>query len=102
MADLLSVVKEAANAAVEAGNPVSIVYGEVLKNNPVEVKVDQRFSLPADFLVVPESLRRLEITIPGLSGTVLVRRGLEKGDQVIMIRAQGGQQFIILDRVVAT
>lgn len=102
MANLLAVVREAALSAVEAGKPVSILYGEVVQHNPLEVKVDQRFSLSADFLVVPESLRKHEISIPGISGTVLIRKGLEKGDKVIMFRAQGGQQFIILDRVVMT
>jgi hypothetical protein len=30
---------------------------------------------------------------------VVIRPGLEAGDKVILLRVQGGQQFLILDKV---
>jgi hypothetical protein len=69
--------------------------------------VDQRFILDADFLIVPESLTRMELDLShthgsggqGLTIPVVIRPGLEAGDKVILLRVQGGQQFLILDKV---
>jgi len=100
MTDLLSTVKQAAMAAIAASNPVTMMYGVVTNTNPLEVNVDQRFTLPADFLVVPESLTENKLVIGG--STYIVREGLKVGDKLLLLRVQGGQQFIIIDRVVST
>ncbi|KZS45695.1 hypothetical protein AWU65_07100 [Paenibacillus glucanolyticus] len=121
MADLLNTLKKAAVSAVAAGNPTVVMFGTVSSADPLEVNVDQRFTLPADFLIVPESLIHFEIdfhhdheytddTGTGSSTKktesalpvkpIVIRRGLKVGDKLLMMRVQGGQKFIILDRVV--
>lgn len=122
MSSLLSLIKQAAMDAVLASNPLSIVFGVVTNIDPLEVIVDQRFTLTADFLIVPESLARLELKLEHThkymdtsdSGTttkttekadyeepiIILRKGLEIGDNVILLRLTGGQQYIIMDRVV--
>lgn len=109
---MLGVIKQAAMAAYEAGGPVAIMFGSVTKTNPLEVNVDQRFTLDADFLIVPESLVKYEIDVKhthsysggttgeALPDKLLIRRGLEVGDKLIMLRMQGGQRYLILDKVV--
>ncbi|MHA7966605.1 DUF2577 domain-containing protein [Paenibacillus sp. CAU 1782] len=101
---MLELIKKAGMGAVEAGNPVQLLQGEVVSANPLSVKVDQRFVLPADFLIVPESLTELEIDLSQVYGSntapILVRRGLEAGDSVILLRMQGGQRYLLLDRLV--
>ncbi|MFB6364240.1 DUF2577 domain-containing protein [Paenibacillus elgii] len=105
---LLATIKRAALDAVEAEKPVYILFGKVLKKNPLEVFVDQRFTLTEDFLVMPEQLTELKIdlrhTHPGggseaLAEPIVVRRGLEEGDKVILARMQGGLNYLIIDRV---
>lgn len=98
MADLLTTIKQAAKAAVEASNPVNVIFGVVTKTNPLEVNVDQRFTLPADFLVVPESILEKKLTIG--SSSYIIQEGLRSGDHVVLMRVQGGQQYIVCDRVV--
>jgi len=110
---MLEAIKRAALTAMEAAGPVAVVFGTVTKANPLEVNVDQRFTLDADFLIVPESLTRLEIdlrhvhTAPGgmtgdaLTEPVVIRPGLQIGDRVVLIRMQGGQKYLILDKVVS-
>jgi hypothetical protein len=106
-------MKQAGAGAVEAGNPVAVLFGEVESVKPLAVRVDQRFTLPAAFLVVPESLTPQEInaghrhdltgggtTDEALTAPLVVRRGLEVGDRVLLLRIQGGQQYVVLDRVV--
>lgn len=87
-------------AAIAASNPVTIMFGVVTDINPLEVNVDQRFTLPADFLVVPESLTENRLVLGGTS--YIVREGLKLGNKLLLLRVQGGQQYIILDRVVST
>lgn len=110
---LLNTIKRAGLGAVESANPVAIMMGKIKSVNPLEVAVDQRLTLSEDFLIVPESLIKYEIDVKhshsysnGTTGEalpqkLLIRRGLEAGDIVLLLRYQGGQQFVILDRVVS-
>ena len=80
---ILRIIKEAGIGAVEAGNPVAVLFGTVTQTNPLAVNVDQRFELPEDFLVRTER----------------VASNLHAGDSVILLRVQGGQQYVILDKL---
>jgi hypothetical protein len=117
---ILNIIKKAGSGAVEAGNPTAILFGSVTATDPLEVNVDQRFSLEEDFLIVPESLTHFEIDLKHLHGyqdtsdsgdtprdtkesllaPIVIRRGLEVNDVVLLLRVQGGQQYVILDRLV--
>lgn len=95
---------------MQAQNPVNILFGTVTKVNPLEVNVEQKFTLTEDFLVLTERVTRYEEkehfhlsadgeTAPP-SEPLIVRTGLKSGDKVILLRVQGGQQFVVLDKVV--
>lgn len=113
MSSLLDVIKKAGMDAFSASNPMNLMFGEIITADPLSVKVDQRFILPADFLIVPESLTKYEMDLKhshsspsgqtgeALAEKVVIRAGLKPGDKVILLRVQGGQQFVILDKVVA-
>ncbi|WP_438435398.1 DUF2577 domain-containing protein [Gorillibacterium sp. sgz500922] len=95
---MVDLIKQIGVGAVEAGQPVAVVYGTVTKTSPLEVTVEQRLALPEAFLLVPESLTRYEQTVG--STTIVIRPGLKQGDRVVLLRMQGGQQYLILDKVV--
>lgn len=95
---LVDLIKQASLGAVEAANPVAVLFGTVTKTNPLEVNVDQRFTLTNEFLIVPEQLTEYRVTINGQN--VIIRRGLNVGDKVLLLRMQGGHRYVILDRVV--
>lgn len=112
---LANLIRQASLGAIEAGQPVAVMFATVTKIDPLEVNVEQRFTLTSEFLVVPESLMRYEVDIshthsapggstggmqPAEAAKVVVRKGLEVGDKVILLRIQGGRQFLILDKVV--
>lgn len=109
--NLTNLIKTAARQAVDASNPVHILFGEVTSADPLEVNVDQRFNLTADFLVIPESLSRYEVDLShshsysggttgeSLTSLVVIREGLQVGDKLILIRVQGGQKYVIFDKV---
>ncbi|MEG6521144.1 DUF2577 domain-containing protein [Desulfotomaculum sp. 1211_IL3151] len=131
---LLNLVKQAGVGAVEAGNPMAVMFGTVVKEIPLEINVDQRFTLTEDFFIIPESLKYLRecdekftVSLKGnfqtgpvveeeseerwtgdtrmYGGEITVIRKkmpltpFEVGDKLILLRVQGGQQYIILDRV---
>jgi hypothetical protein len=96
---------------VQASDPVAVMYGTVVQVDPLEIQVDQRLTLPAAVLLVPESLVGYTVDLGhthNLSGSttgtaltqpVVIRRPLEEGDNVLLLRLQGGQLYVILDRV---
>ncbi|GIQ70772.1 DUF2577 domain-containing protein [Xylanibacillus composti] len=111
---LLNTIKKASVGAVNAGNPVNVLFGTVTDANPLAVQIDQKTTLSQRFLVVPESITRLEISLQhvheysgggttetALNAPVVIRRGLAVGDKVLLLRMQGGQSYVVLDRVVS-
>jgi hypothetical protein len=95
---MLNLIKQAALDAVSAASPLALLYGEVRNANPLEVTVDQRFTIDADFLVLTEATTERKVEIGGIEHTI--RPGLRAGDKVVLLRMQGGQQYLVLDRVV--
>ncbi len=104
---MIDIIKEASLGAVGAGNPVSILFGEVLNVDDLKIKIDQKLILPKEFFIIPENLTRYEVDLthshnqtgPAL-GKLVIREGLKIGDKVLLLRVQGGQQYVILDKVV--
>lgn len=82
---LLQTVKMAAVEAVEASKPCAVVYGTVKSKIPLTINVDQKITLTSAFLVV----------------TYSAKDNLNTGDTVVMLRIQGGQRFLVLDKVVS-
>lgn len=80
--ELVLLMKKAALDAVEASKPVQWCYGTVKKTDPVEVLVDQRFTLGKQQLVELES-----------------ENESAAGDEVVLLRQQGGQKYLILGKV---
>ncbi|SDJ92852.1 DUF2577 domain-containing protein [Paenibacillus naphthalenovorans] len=74
-----------------------VMFAEVTKVNPLEVNADQRLPLDEDFLIIPEHMTEYKIMVGAQE--VTVRRGLEVGDKVILIRQQGGLNFVIVGRL---
>jgi hypothetical protein len=108
--ELLNLIKKAAVSAVEANNPTSIAYGKVISIAPLSIQIDQKLILPEVFLIVPEYLTEKKITISEpeyasggginiIQKEYIIREALKVNDNVILIKCNGGQKYIILDRV---
>lgn len=96
---MLDIIKKASLGAVGSTNPVAFSYGTVTEATPLQIQVDQRFILSGNALVLPESVMESKVSIDGRE--VVLRRGLVTGDRVLMVRMQGGQSYIVLDRLVS-
>lgn len=97
MASLNDTVKKIVKQSLDAQQLASAMYGKVISLQPLEVLVDQRFSIPLEFLIVPEHLTEYEIMLG--DQTLKIRRGLEVGDKLILIRSDGGLQYVIAGRL---
>ncbi|MDB0519960.1 hypothetical protein C4R87_19250 [Clostridioides difficile] len=83
--DLLQIIKKAAMDAVETSNPMKVVFGTIESINPLKVKIEQKLTIGDFFLIQTDTFKRYT----------------EKkiGDKLALIRMQGGQQYLILDRM---
>ncbi|MEG1428044.1 MAG: DUF2577 domain-containing protein [Oscillospiraceae bacterium] len=89
MADFTTLIKQAAVDAVSAGKPVAVCFGRVLSLAPLSLRLSQRLTLTGDFLVCTE----------GFAGKVSAGK-IQMGDMVFLLQMQGGQKFMVVDKVV--
>ena len=123
MNTLVKAVKRAAVDAVNAAKPVSYCFGEVVSTNPLKITIDQKMTLTAAHLILTNAVRDYVVymtvdhstdSASGGSGDssfashshkytgkkkYTVHLGLKKGEKVILLRCDGGQKFIVFDRV---
>ena len=122
--DFVGLIKTAAQEAVEAGKPVKVMFGEVTAINPLRIMVEQKIPLSESFLVLTEAVKdhEHEITVidwqtqnaSGGSGDsayaahahqiagrkkIIIHNALQVGEKVLLLAMQGGQKFIVVDRV---
>lgn len=79
-----------------------VVYGNVVSNEPVTIKLDAYTDiLPSKFIVVPKHLLKhdVEMTCEGIKRTYTVEPQLKSGDRVALIKALGGQRFYVIGKV---
>lgn len=80
---LIPLIKRIALEAVEASKPTVILFGTVSSINPLSIHLEQKRTITKNFLVVTDKAKNLSV-----------------GDGVVMVRMQGGQKYIIIDKVV--
>ena len=124
---LLKIIKQAAVEAVEAGAPVNICVGKVMSEKPLKIMINQKMILTKMQLILTRNVtdHEIEVNIGWETGQALigstggggndlthahtvggnkkikVLNHLKKNEKVLMIRQQGGQKFIVIDRVVS-
>lgn len=78
-------IKKIAMDAYRAGKPCDIIMGIVVEAKPLRIKISDKAILDDDFLMITQTVSEA---------------GLEKGDKVALIRAGGGQKYLVIDKVV--
>ena len=123
--ELVETLKRAAVEAIEAKKPVNVYFGEVVSAAPLKINVEQKMVLGESQLILTRNVTDYMTTVtvqwnteigvlssdgkttappPHLHGIVgqknfLMHNALEVGDEVILIRQQEGQKFIVIDRI---
>lgn len=101
--NLLKAMQRIAVDAVNATKPTAIVYGKVTSISPLKVNVEQKMTLTNAQLVLTRNVTdfETELKLDGQSSKqkYMVHNALKVGEEVLMIQMQGGQKYIVIDRV---
>ena len=81
--NLLNVMKQAGVNANESQKPVKVCFGKVISESPLKIQIEQKITLTKVQLVLTKTVETLQ-----------------KSDEVILLRVQGGQKYIVMDKVV--
>jgi hypothetical protein len=123
MSAILQAVQSLVNQSVAAGKPADYLLGTVESVNPLAIRIEQKETISAEFLILTDMVRDFEVDIEvshttenrgggsgyaefashnhGYAGRkrIKVYNALTVGENVILIRQAGGQEFIVLSRV---
>lgn len=120
-------IKQAAVEAVNANEPMSLKIGDVVSTTPLKISLNQKITIPATQLLLTNAVRDYTVyatvdhaaddaTYPSntenaeaaSSGQGLADENRKKftfhlrlkvGEKVLLLRCDGGQKFIVLDRL---
>lgn len=98
---LATLIKKAALDVVNEMDLTGIRYGIVTSASPLKVTVDQKLVLTEKLLVLTRNVKDFEFEMSVNDGEKQVYKvfnGLKMNDQVTLLKAQGGQQYIVLDK----
>ena len=123
-AELLQLIKKAAVEAAEAAKPAKILFGTVTGVDPLVITVEQKKVLTQEFLVLTWAVKDhyVDMTVDHLTENAsggsgdsayaahnhpyvgrkkfLIHNNLLVGEKVLLLEMQGGQKFVVVDRVV--
>lgn len=122
--DLFEMIKKISTEAVDAKKPAGLLFGKVISDSPLKILVEQKMTLEKEQLVLCRNVTDFKVMMTvkhftenkgGGSGDsayeshrheykgkkeFLVHNKLKTGEEVLLLRQQGGQKFIVVDRVV--
>lgn len=94
-------IKRAALSAVQASMPSGLYFGVVTSINPLNISVEQKMILTEEQLILTNMVRDFEVsaTLNGEKQSYIMRFALKVDENVILLRMQGGQKYLVLDRI---
>lgn len=98
----LDYVKEAAVKAVKSEKPCDYIVGTVASIKPLKIKLSDGdgVEIGAAFIHLARNVTDFELTLAD-GASLGVRNALEKGERVLLVRKWGGQDYVVVDRVVS-
>ena len=125
LGDLVDSMKKAALEAVENTDPTCIMYGMVISASPLQIQVNTKLILEENQLVLTRNVTDYTVSVSASTGSagghkhedslggetssngshshgissIKFLNALKAGEEVILIRQAGGQEYIVLDRV---
>lgn len=106
--DFINTIKRIALNAVDTTKPVNIVYGKVVSTNPLKIKIEQKITVSSKQLIIPSKFKveKKEVNIKftyeeqeiQATGEFTIDNSFKNNDTVIMLRLQGGQKYLVIDK----
>ena len=104
--------------AIEANKPTNVLFGTVINTSPLQISIDQKMILDGNSLLLTNAVKdhTVEMTVDHSTENTTVgnsshnhaykgrkqftvHNGLVVGEKAILLRMQGGQKFIVWDRL---
>lgn len=112
--ELVELIKKIAVNAIEAKKPVNVSIARITELNPLTVQINPKMVLSSQLIItqtiqdmidgyyIGEGKRSFLISETSSAEGVTPGelRRLTVGDKVLLIRVQGGQKFIVMDKVI--
>ena len=97
---LIQVIQETARKVFQDSKPTDLLFGVVTSVSPLKIKVDNRFELGHEFLIISKLCKELLVEVNHSDGkeTIKIWDGLKVGDTVRLIRVHSGQLYYVLER----
>ena len=98
---LLKTIKTAAIEAIETTKPTSVIFGKVISVSPIKISLEQKLTIESPFVILPKELTdyNIKIQIDGEIKNIKIFNALKIDDKVILLKVQGGQKYIVLDKM---
>lgn len=116
---IVQAIKRAAIEAVRASRPCDYYVGTVVGVNPLEIKISQSMAISEDFLILTRNVTDYKVKVtmeakdvyhtahtdPSVTWIdkqeITIHNALKQGEKVLMLRKSGGQEYAVIDRMVA-
>lgn len=95
--DFLKLIKKTAVEAVNASKPANVVFGKVISESPLKIRIDQKLTLGSAQLALSRNVTDYNVKIDDVEHTI--QNALSVGEEVIMMQTSGGQKYIVIDRI---
>lgn len=98
---LVDEIKRLAVSAVDAGKPCGVFFGTVKSASPLEISIEQKLTLSGRQLILARAVTDYDAQVEtdGTKKEIKVRNALKVGERVALLRLEGGQRFLVADRV---
>lgn len=120
---LLQTLQSLIDQSMQAGKLSDYILGVVETVGPLSIRIEQKEIVTEEFLILPDAVRDHDVDIEVSHVTenraggggyaefashnhdytgrkrIRVYNGLHAGEQVILLRQAGGQEFVVLSRV---
>ncbi len=101
MEELFREIQIIADNTTDAKQATEICFGPVRAIDPVEIYVEQRLTLFEPQLIFTSNVAEYMVTMTNSVGSdeYLVQNTLEVDDNVLLLRVQGGQKYVVLSKL---
>lgn len=101
--DIVKMINQSAKNTYNSMKPVEVLYGTVSSVSPINVTIDQKTTFTEEQLVLTRNVSNYSIELTEESTgtkTYQINNALQEGEKVLLLRVQGGQDYLVCDRVV--
>ncbi len=120
---LLQTMQALIDQTMKAGKLSDYILGVVETTGPLSIRIEQKETITEEFLILTDAVRDYDVDIEVLHTTenraggsgdpafashnhdytgrkkIRIYNGLQVGEQVILFRQAGGQEYVVLSRV---